>query len=728
MTSSINSAATVSSDNSLHGKIQTLDEAISVCKQALSKNPHDAVAYNDLAEVLYVHGQLEKAIIACDRALKIDPNFALACKNRGSILQAQGHLNLAKDWFEKAIQLDPQNDLFRQLLENLLVEKRYLEEVAINAHRQAVALSPDSSQAHYQLGKALVEQGKIDEAIGYFRLAITLDSEVFQIYFDLGNLLLQKNQLSEAIACFQHAVRLNPEDAQSHHHLAEALVIQGQTEAAINSYRRAIQLNPKLYESHQRLGEALAIVNQLAEATDCYRRAAELNPTSYVSYFYLADILERQGQLEEAISYYRKTLELNSENHIAAYQLGRSLANLGRVDEAIASYRQSIHLNPNFCWSNYALGEVLTLQRDWHNAGECFRQTIKLNPDFFGAYEKLGDILSRRISHRFYPWVKDDLLQPGRLDEAISCYQRSIQLNPSNFWNYFQLGNVFSTQKKIDEAIPYYQQACYQKLIKVKPDLANYSWQFSNPHKPDFFILGVGKAGTTSLYKYLTEHPQVLPALQKEVNFFSHYFDEGLPWYLAQFPCEIEGLTFLTGEATPCYLAFPEADQKLFSLFPDAKLILLLRNPVDRTISHYHDIVRAHYEERSLEEAIFSELEILKDATEETLTDGTYFKKSWSYILNSLYIYPLKKWMKLFSRENFLIIRSEDLYSNPAKIVGNTFNFLGLPDYQLKKYKNHYPGEYKTPTSESLRQVLTDYFKPHNQMLEEYLGVEFNWS
>ncbi|MBD1869399.1 tetratricopeptide repeat protein [Cyanobacteria bacterium FACHB-471] len=728
MSSSTNSVTTALPNNSLHRNTQTLDEAISACKQALSKNPHDAIAYNDLAEVLYVHGQLEKAIIACDRALKIDPNFALACKNRGSILQAQGHLDQARNWFEKAIQLDPQNDLFHQLLENLLVEQRYLEEVTINAHRQATTLSPDSSEAHYQLGKVLAQQGKVDEAIGCFRLAITLNSEVFQLYFDLGNLLLQKNHLPEAIACFQHAVRLSPEDAQAHHYLAEALVIQGQTEAAIDCYHRAIQLNPELYESHQRLGEALAIVNQLAAATASYRRAAELNPTSHVSYFYLADILERQGQLEEAILYYQKTLELNSENHIASYQLGRTLEKLGRVDEAIASYRQSTQLNPNFCWSNYALGEALAWQRDWHNAEEYYRRTIKLNPDFFGAYEKLGDVLSRRISHRFYPWVKDNLLQPGRLEEATFCYQKAIQLNPSNFWNYFQLGNVFSTQKKINEAIPYYQQACYQKLIKTKPDLANYSWQFGSSHKPDFFILGVGKAGTTSLYKYLVKHPQVLPALQKEVNFFSHYFDEGLPWYLAQFPCEIEGLKFLTGEATPCYLAFPEADQKLFSLFPDAKLILLLRNPVDRTISHYHDIVRAHYEERSLETAIFSELEILKDATEETLTDGSYFSKSWSYVLNSLYVYSIRRWTKLFPKENFLIIKSEDLYANPAKVVADTFNFLGLPNYQLNKYKNYYPGDYKSPVSESLRRTLADYFKPHNQMLEEYLGIEFNWN
>jgi hypothetical protein len=173
---------------------------------------------------------------------------------------------------------------------------------------------------------------------------------------------------------------------------------------------------------------------------------------------------------------------------------------------------------------------------------------------------------------------------------------------------------------------------------------------------------------------------------------------------------------------------FPQADQRLFASFPNIKLIVLLRNPVDRTISHYYDIVRTNYEKRSLEEAIYSEIDILEGATEAALMDGTYFKRSWNYLLNSLYVYALKRWMSLFPREQFLIIKSEDLYASSASVVQQTFQFLDLPEYQLKNYPKHYPGNYKSKPSNEIRQALSEYFKPHNEQLEDFLGVKFNWS
>jgi len=729
MTSSIDlSTAKPQPEHHFEAQLQPLDEAIATCKQALTENPQNAQAYSVLAEALYLHGQHEKAIIACDRALKIGLEDAQTYKTKGSALQAQGNLDEAKACFEKAIQLQPENRLFSQLLENLLVEQQYLRQATIASYRQAVALNPDSFLTHYQLGEALVQQGYNSEATHYFRKAIQLNSSFFDAYYELGKILLEQKQLDEAIACFQHAVQLVPTDAESHHSLGEALAIQGQTEEAIASYHRAIELNPESYWSHQRLGEVLAVLNRLKEATDCYRRAVELKPDFYLSYLYLADILEKQDQVQAAIPYYRKTIELNPKDFTAPYQLGRSYSKVGQLDEAIASYRQAIDLNPEFCWSYYLLGESLAGQRRWQEAAHCYRQTIQLNPDFYGGYERLGDVFTRRIAHRFYPWVKKDLLERGELDEAISCYQKSIQLNPNHWWSYFQLGNALSTKDQTDEAVPYYQQACYRKAIAAKPNLTNFTWKFEQPRDPDFVIIGVGKAGTTSLYKYIAEHPQVIPPLEKEINFFSHYFNCGLNWYRSYFAPEIQGQRFVTGDATPCYLMFPETDQRLFSSFPKTKLIVLLRNPVDRTISHYYDIVRATYEKRSLEEAIYSEIDILKDATEATLMDGSYFRRSWNYLLNSLYVYALKRWMALFPREQFLIIKSEDLYTNSAAVVQQTFQFLDLPEHQLKSYPKHYPGKYKSKPSDEIRQTLSEYFKPHNEQLEDFLRVKFNWN
>ncbi|WP_287276577.1 MULTISPECIES: sulfotransferase domain-containing protein [unclassified Okeania] len=112
---------------------------------------------------------------------------------------------------------------------------------------------------------------------------------------------------------------------------------------------------------------------------------------------------------------------------------------------------------------------------------------------------------------------------------------------------------------------------------------------------PSFIIIGAQKRGTTSLYNYMIEHPQILPASKKELHFFNWVSKpgnrkkpEGVDWYLSQFPTIPDGKNLITGEATPDYLVDPHTPQRMFNLVPDVKLIVLLRNPIDRAVSHYH--------------------------------------------------------------------------------------------------------------------------------------------
>ncbi|MEB3341891.1 sulfotransferase domain-containing protein [Okeania sp.] len=95
------------------------------------------------------------------------------------------------------------------------------------------------------------------------------------------------------------------------------------------------------------------------------------------------------------------------------------------------------------------------------------------------------------------------------------------------------------------------------------------------------------------------------------------------------------------------------------------------------------------------------------------------------YILESLYLYHFKRWMNLFPREQFLILKSEDLFSHPKTTMKRCFKFLGLPGYLLPKYHNFNSNSYPA-IDNSIRQTLADYFRPYNQKLEDYLGMEFN--
>ena len=106
---------------------------------------------------------------------------------------------------------------------------------------------------------------------------------------------------------------------------------------------------------------------------------------------------------------------------------------------------------------------------------------------------------------------------------------------------------------------------------------------------PDFVIIGAQKAGTTSLYDLMTRHPSIAPAYDKELRYFSTYYDRGETWYRSNFPV-VRGQ--LTGESTPSYVFYSAAPSRMKKLLPNARIIVILRNPVDRAYSHYNMVVR----------------------------------------------------------------------------------------------------------------------------------------
>lgn len=122
---------------------------------------------------------------------------------------------------------------------------------------------------------------------------------------------------------------------------------------------------------------------------------------------------------------------------------------------------------------------------------------------------------------------------------------------------------------------------------------------------PDFVIIGTKKGGTSLLYRLLTEHPLFEPAATKELHFFDNRFSEGLSWYGQHFPTRkcVDGRQTVSGEATPSYLLNPLVSERMAKTIPDAKLIALLRNPVDRAYSHYQMGLRRGDEVRPFEEA-----------------------------------------------------------------------------------------------------------------------------
>ncbi|HLR03340.1 MAG TPA: sulfotransferase domain-containing protein [Virgibacillus sp.] len=217
---------------------------------------------------------------------------------------------------------------------------------------------------------------------------------------------------------------------------------------------------------------------------------------------------------------------------------------------------------------------------------------------------------------------------------------------------------------------------------------------------PDFLIIGEMKCGTTALYKYITEHPQIEPAKRKELAFFNIHFNKGIRWYQHQFPEN----TQLTGEASG-YLKFPDVAKKVADVIPDVKLIVILRNPVDRVYSHYH----MHLKKRKI--AIPFEKAIQQHP---------------GYLHQGKYVLKLKKWMEIFPAEQFLILESEQLDKMPQKMMNRVFRYLGVHAYSVnvhKKYNTHNYAKIHPHT----RKKLLDYYEPYNKDLYQLLNKRFDW-
>lgn len=248
---------------------------------------------------------------------------------------------------------------------------------------------------------------------------------------------------------------------------------------------------------------------------------------------------------------------------------------------------------------------------------------------------------------------------------------------------------------------------------------------------PDYIIIGVQKGGTSSLFRYLTRHPNVLPGYKKEVKFFDGRYTKGLDWYRYNFPLvsQMSDPYTQTGEASPSYVFHPLVPQRIKESLPNIKLILLLRDPVARAYSHYQGNLRKGHEKLSFQEAIEQEENRLEGEREKIIADQTYPMYRYlvfSYLTRGVYIDQLRNWFKSFSREQILILRSEDFFNSPPKVFQRVLTFLGLPDWKLDNYDIFNFGRYEK-MDHRMENKLRTYFYPHNQELYEYLGLNFNW-
>lgn len=253
---------------------------------------------------------------------------------------------------------------------------------------------------------------------------------------------------------------------------------------------------------------------------------------------------------------------------------------------------------------------------------------------------------------------------------------------------------------------------------------------------PDFIIIGARKCGTTFLYSNLVRQRGFLPAQKKEVEFFDKFYGKGPDWYRAHFPTTvamgaaglIRGRPAITGESSPLYLFHPRAPERVQAVVPGARLIVLLRNPVDRAYAHYKHQARRHIGAATFEEALEAEAIFERSQAAEELrllmTRDDYVsipRQVLSYLSGGVYVSQLQGWFARFRADRILVIQSEEMYRDTVPVLARVTDFLGGEPQSVKIVRENRKRDFPD-MAPATRERLEAYFEPHNRRLYRFLA------
>jgi hypothetical protein len=223
---------------------------------------------------------------------------------------------------------------------------------------------------------------------------------------------------------------------------------------------------------------------------------------------------------------------------------------------------------------------------------------------------------------------------------------------------------------------------------------------------PNFFILGAAKAGTTTLFDLLKQHPQIYFPYNKEPLFFcrDEFYEYGLDWYARSFFSGSEKFA-IRGEASPHYLYWaekvaPRIKQAISN--EDLKFIVVLRNPTERAYSWYWNMIKDGRETLSFVDALEAEEERLQKNKAQLSAWGSM---NYGYYRGGQYLNQIKEFLKYFPRENLHVVLFDDLIKTPTEVLKDVFNFLNIAsDVVIEPIKSNSSA---MPRSKSVHELMT---------------------
>jgi hypothetical protein len=255
---------------------------------------------------------------------------------------------------------------------------------------------------------------------------------------------------------------------------------------------------------------------------------------------------------------------------------------------------------------------------------------------------------------------------------------------------------------------------------------------------PQFLICGVQRCGTTTMYRTLSQHPSIVKAvLHKGVHYFDTGYPNGQSWYQAHFPLRLTAARVtrrthepaLTFESSPYYSFHPLAATRIAHDLPDVRIIVLLRDPVERAYSAYtHELARG-FETESFARALELEPSRLEGEEERIIADPSYNSHSHqhqAYVTRGHYLPQLLRWEQLVGRDRLHVVDSDDFFIDPEPTWRSTVSFLGLSDSVIPRFEQH-NARPRSAMPDALRAQVREQFTESDAALASWWGQTPSW-
>jgi len=281
-------------------------------------------------------------------------------------------------------------------------------------YRATLRRNPGSWMAHNNLGRLLVDAGRMDEARVHLEESLRLRGDLPEPHFSLGLLELRQARLAEAAGRFETAVRLDPGFAEARNNLGLAWLRLGRAADALGAFDEARRLDPGLAPAHKNACEALVELGRPADAFVACEEALGLDPEYPEAHHQLGIALFGLGRLDEAVAEYERALRSRSDLAQAHSDLGVALLQLGRQPDAVAHFEEAVRLEPRLVNARFNLGNVFVSDGRLDDAVAQYTAALDVAPDDAVIHHNLGVALE----------------ELGRLGEAAAQYEEALRLRP----------------------------------------------------------------------------------------------------------------------------------------------------------------------------------------------------------------------------------------------------------------------------------------------------------